>query len=106
MSAQRRESATRSSESETFVSGRSLLEVSMKSIHFGSNVENRPFGAPKLALAQTHNMKSTPFSATRRIGHLELQSEILRICKRLYDGRNSALVQPGQVLKLLCARII
>ena len=53
--------ATRSSESETFVSGRSLLELSMKSIHFGSNVENRPFGAPKLALAQTHNMKSTPF---------------------------------------------
>ena len=34
------------------------------------------------------------------------KSEILRICKRLYDGRNSALVQPGQVLKLLCARII
>ena len=59
--------------SETFVSGRSLLELSMKSIHFGSNVENRPFGAPKLALAQTHNMKSTPFSATRRIGHLELR---------------------------------
>ena len=30
ISAQRRESATRSSESETFVSGRSLLELSMK----------------------------------------------------------------------------
>ena len=35
---------------ETFVSGRSLLELSMKSIHFGSNVENRPFGAPKRRL--------------------------------------------------------
>ena len=49
----------------------------MKSTHFGSNVENRPFGVAKLALAQAH-MKSTPFSATRRIGHLELRKRDFR----------------------------
>ena len=133
ISAQRRESATRSSESETFASHmkstpfsatrrighlelrkrdfraglgncRLLLKFILKSTHFSSSAENRkasfsswPRKRPFFTRVLRHVL-----AQTQRVGQSELQ-------KRDFTNLQatlSALVQPGQVLKLLCARII